>query len=268
MIFSPRVNLKLLVPSYRTRYLLIQRLFARLSADGPIPRAFNLGTGQGEYDYMVKGFCRELHACDINVRDIEHAKELNRDQTGIVHAVQDAQALSYPTDFFDVVLSVDVIEHVQDCRKAVREMSRVCKPGGFVIVTAPSLRFPFAYDPVNWLLNRWHRHAGIGAWAYGHFRLVDEDEIRAWFAEEGLAVMECFHLSKHLVGLLEMYWMGMLRSLVRFHTRTAGVEPSLVRLTDLLVRLDDGLFRSSRRSVGIAFLLRNDKRSQEPPSPS
>src|SRR5439155_23134067 len=154
LIFSPRVNLKLLVPSYRTRYLLIQRLFARLSADGPIPRAFNLGTGQGEYDYMVKGFCRELHACDINVRDIEHAKELNRDQTGIIHAVQDAQALTYPTDFFDVVLSVDVIEHVQDCRKAVREMSRVAKPGGHVIVTAPSRRFPPLYDPVNWLLNK------------------------------------------------------------------------------------------------------------------
>jgi SAM-dependent methyltransferase len=259
LIFSPRVNLKLLVPSYRTRYLLIQRLFARLSADGPIPRAFNLGTGQGEYDYMVKGFCRELHACDINVRDIEHAKALNRDQTGIIHAVQDAQALTYPTDFFDAVLSVDVIEHVQDCRSAVREMSRVCKPGGYVIVTAPSLRFPLLYDPVNWVLNKFGRHADIGAWAYGHFRLIDEDEIRGWFAEENLRVLECFYLSKHLVGLLEMYWMGLLRSLVRFHTRTAGVEPAPVWITDLLVRLDEALFRSSRRSVGIAFLLRNEK---------
>jgi ubiquinone/menaquinone biosynthesis C-methylase UbiE len=259
LIFSPRVNLKLLVPSYRTRYLLIQSLFARLSADGPIPRAFNLGTGQGEYDYMVKGFCRELHACDINVRDIEHARELNRDQTGIIHAVQDAQALTYPTDFFDAVLSVDVIEHVQDCRKAVREMSRVCRPGGHVIVTAPSLRFPPLYDPVNWLLNKFGRHAGIGAWAYGHFRLIDEDEARAWFAEESFRVLDTFYLSKHLVGLLEMYWMGLLRSLVRFHTRTAGVEPAPVWITDLLVRLDEGLFRSSRRSVGIAFLLRNEK---------
>ena len=259
MIFSPRVNLKLLVPSYRTRYLLIQRLFVRLSAGGPIPRAFNLGTGQGEYDYMVKGYCQELHACDINVRDIEHARELNRDQTGIIHAVQDAQALTYPNDFFDAVLSVDVIEHVQDCRKAVREMRRVCKPGGHVIVTAPSLRFPFLYDPVNWLLNKFGRHAGIGAWAYGHFRLIDEDEIRAWFAEEDLTVVECFHLSKHFVSLLEMYWMGLLRSLVRFHTRTAGIEPSPVWITDLVVKLDEMLFRSSRRSVGIAFLLRNDK---------
>ena len=259
MILSPRVNLKLLVPSYRTRYLLIRDLFARLSAGAPNPRAFNLGTGQGEYDYMVKGFCRELHACDINVRDIEHAKELNRDQTGIIHAVQDAQALTYPTDFFDVVLSVDVIEHVQDCRQAVREMSRVCRPGGHVIVTAPSLRFPLLYDPVNWLLNKFGRHAGIGAWAYGHFRLIDEDEARTWFAEENLRVLETFYLSKHLVGLLEMYWMGLLRSLVRFHTRTAGVEPSAVWITDAVVGLDEMLFRSSRRSVGIAFLLRNEK---------
>src|SRR5262244_1803126 len=31
LIVNPRVNLKLLVPSYRTRYLLIRKLFARLS---------------------------------------------------------------------------------------------------------------------------------------------------------------------------------------------------------------------------------------------
>jgi SAM-dependent methyltransferase len=259
LIVTPRVNLKLLVPSYRTRYLLIRKLFARLSEGGPIPRAFNLGTGQGEYDYMVKGFCRELHACDINVRDIEHARELNRDQTGIIHAVQDAQALTYPTDFFDAVLSVDVIEHVEDCRKAVREMSRVCKPGGHVIVTAPSLNFPFLYDPVNWVLNRFGRHAAIGAWAYGHFRLIDDDEIRGWFGEEKMTVLDCFYVSKHLVGLLEMYWMGLLRSLIRFHTRTAGVEPSLVGITDAVIKADDVLFRSSRRSVGVAYLLRNDK---------
>ncbi len=60
--------------------------------------------------------------------------------------------------------------------------------------------------------------------------------------------------------MLEMYWMGLLRSLIRFHTRTAGVEPSPVWITDALVRLDERLFRSSRRSVGIAFLLHNDKR--------
>jgi len=56
-----------------------------------------------------------------------------------------------------------------------------------------------------------------------------------------------------------MYWMGLLRSLVRFHTRTAGIEPSPVWITDLLVKLDERIFRSSRHSVGIAFLLRNLK---------
>jgi len=61
------------------------------------------------------------------------------------------------------------------------------------------------------------------------------------------------------VGLLEMYWMGLLRSLVRFHTRTAGVEPPAVWITDVVVKVDEALFRASRRSVGIAFLLRNEK---------
>jgi 2-polyprenyl-3-methyl-5-hydroxy-6-metoxy-1,4-benzoquinol methylase len=43
-----------------------------------------------------------------------------------------------PNDFADVVVSVETIEHLENPRALVRELTRVCKPGGLVIVTTPN----------------------------------------------------------------------------------------------------------------------------------
>jgi SAM-dependent methyltransferase len=42
---------------------------------------------------------------------------------------------------FDVVLALDVIEHIDDDHAAVREMKRVLKPGGIMIIKVPAFKF-------------------------------------------------------------------------------------------------------------------------------
>lgn len=54
---------------------------------------------------------------------------------GIRH--EDLTQLSFPDAQFDVVASFDVLEHVPDFRKALREMRRVLKPGGHLVLSAP-----------------------------------------------------------------------------------------------------------------------------------
>jgi ubiquinone/menaquinone biosynthesis C-methylase UbiE len=48
-----------------------------------------------------------------------------------------AQAIPLPDNSFDTVASTEVLEHVPDPLKAMREMCRVLKPGGYLILTAP-----------------------------------------------------------------------------------------------------------------------------------
>jgi 2-polyprenyl-3-methyl-5-hydroxy-6-metoxy-1,4-benzoquinol methylase len=48
------------------------------------------------------------------------------------------EKLPWEKEFFDVVLATDVLEHVLDLNKAVRELLRVLKPGGIIIARTPN----------------------------------------------------------------------------------------------------------------------------------
>ena len=45
---------------------------------------------------------------------------------------QNMEKLTYPDNFFDVVHCVNALDHTADTEKALKEMYRVCKPGGFI----------------------------------------------------------------------------------------------------------------------------------------
>mgnify|MGYP005857095049 CR=1 FL=1 len=53
---------------------------------------------------------------------------------------QDLQALRFPDNAFDLVVSQDVFEHIAEPRKAFAEVARVLKPGGSHIFTVPWYR--------------------------------------------------------------------------------------------------------------------------------
>jgi SAM-dependent methyltransferase len=49
------------------------------------------------------------------------------------------QGLPYPDNHFDVVTMTEVIEHLEHNREVLREISRVIKPGGLIVVTTPNI---------------------------------------------------------------------------------------------------------------------------------
>jgi len=58
---------------------------------------------------------------------------------GVVEWVrnEDATALRWPDAAMDGIASLDVLEHVPDCRAALREFARVLRPGGTLALTVP-----------------------------------------------------------------------------------------------------------------------------------
>jgi ubiquinone/menaquinone biosynthesis C-methylase UbiE len=56
----------------------------------------------------------------------------------------DVSKLPYKDSYFDLVSCMDVLEHIEDEKKAISEIYRVLKPGGYVLLTVPALSFVFS----------------------------------------------------------------------------------------------------------------------------
>ena len=80
--------------------------------------------------------------------DLERAAEARTRSEHILNAA--GECVPLPASSFDLVLSHEVIEHVQDDRTAIREMIRVIKPGGRVLIFCPNRGYPFETHGIYW----------------------------------------------------------------------------------------------------------------------
>jgi ubiquinone/menaquinone biosynthesis C-methylase UbiE len=116
-------------------------------------------------------------------------------------------------------VSSEVLEHLPDDRGALAELYRVLRPGGTLVVTVPSARYPFGWDPINYLLERTTgRYIGgermlSGIW-YGHRRLYDEVGLRELVEEAGLAVEEVRGLTHYVPPFSHLVMYGILKPLL------------------------------------------------------
>ncbi|MBE2201026.1 MAG: class I SAM-dependent methyltransferase [Anaerolinea sp.] len=72
--------------------------------------------------------------------DLSHAAlRIGRERTGVTNVVTaNSQDLPYASDSFDVISNIGSMEHYVDMYAAVREMTRVLKPGGRAYVLVPN----------------------------------------------------------------------------------------------------------------------------------
>ncbi|MEL6133567.1 MAG: class I SAM-dependent methyltransferase [Bacteroidota bacterium] len=258
------MNYKLLFPTYRTRYNHVRQFLQQHVAPLNQPRVLNLGTGEGDYDPMIAALSGEMIACDIHEPDVRFAEQLNAHVSNLTYQVENALDLSFPDNHFDVIISIDVIEHTGDPDKMIEEIYRVLKPGGKALVTFPQVHFPITYDPVNFFRQRQGKKPhSFGAYGFGHWYLVDAEKVTAKGASLGLTCLDETNLTGALAGVFEMYWIGAAQSLLKENAANASQdeekkvvmrpstkEPLLAKVTDGLIGLDRALLGRSKYSVG------------------
>ena len=80
--------------------------------------------------------------------DFERAQEAGHNSPSITNAA--GEFIPFSSGTFDLVLSHEVIEHVQNDRAAICEMMRVLKPGGRAVIFSPNRGYPFETHGVYW----------------------------------------------------------------------------------------------------------------------
>jgi len=99
--------------------------------------------------------------------ELARAEASSRAMAGIEFTVADVHELAFDDGTFDVVHAHQVLQHLHDPVRALREMRRVCKPGGIVAVRdsdyAAFTWYPASTDLDDWLrLYRDAAHANRG----------------------------------------------------------------------------------------------------------
>lgn len=148
-------------PSYVWRAGQERRLTMIVHWGSLTPQAQVLVAGCGNGAYA--GQIRRRYTPYVQAFDIEPGRVLQA-QGDTPHAVvAAAEMLPYPDDSFDVVLSHEVVEHVANDYQAAREMVRVLKVGGRVVLFAPNRWYPFET----------HGHYWRGAYHFGNTPLMN-----------------------------------------------------------------------------------------------
>lgn len=119
----------------------IHRIFASFPPGRTI-RVLDAGTGFGQYAYYIAHRFpnARVHAVDVKQDYLDNARRF-LDQTPegerVTLAVDDLTRLEAEGPF-DFILSVDVMEHIEDDRAVFRNFARVLRPGGLVLINTPS----------------------------------------------------------------------------------------------------------------------------------
>ena len=137
-------------------------------------KVLDAGCGNGSQSFRIskKGYC--VTGIDISKSNIEFCNKIKKSiQIKNVSFMQmDLLNIKLPKKSFDTVVSGEVIEHIKEDDKVVKNFNKVLKIGGHCIITT-------CHNPKLWSFeDEW----------YGHVRRYKADELRNLFLRNGFKI--------------------------------------------------------------------------------
>jgi SAM-dependent methyltransferase len=134
-------------PSYVWRAGQDRRLDMIRQAAGPRAAGRVLENGCGVGGYLARLHPEATQAVGLEI-EWERGRTARQKAPRVVCGA--GEHLPFRPDWFDLILSHEVLEHVQNDRQAVTEMARVLKPGGRLVVFVPNRGYPFETHGIYW----------------------------------------------------------------------------------------------------------------------
>jgi SAM-dependent methyltransferase len=156
-------------------------------------RVFVDGCGVGMYLNRLTPDAKQAVGLDIERERAAEAKALSPQ---VVCGA--GENLPFPSSTYDLILSHEVLEHVQDDQQAITEIVRTLKPGGRLVLFVPNIGYPFETHGIYWrgkyrfgniplvnyLPRRWRNRLAP------HVRVYTRGDLRRLFAGLPVRVIE------------------------------------------------------------------------------
>jgi ubiquinone/menaquinone biosynthesis C-methylase UbiE len=112
--------------------------------DQPGGRILDVGCGPGMLasELLYRGY--EFWGIDASSGMIQQCRKQFGTVARAHFAVGDAVHLPFADEFFDVVVCIGVLDRLQANEAALKEMARVVKPNGTLVISFPNLVSPYS----------------------------------------------------------------------------------------------------------------------------
>jgi SAM-dependent methyltransferase len=130
-------------------------------------KILDIGCGAGRHTCAASRLEKvTVIGSDISFKDVQEARERLRQEEMMgcqgggfwATLVANITGLPFPDGFFDMVICSEVLEHIADQKGAVREITRVLKSGGDLVVSVPR----FLPEKICWALSKSYHNTDNG----------------------------------------------------------------------------------------------------------
>lgn len=162
----------------RGNFRLLQRRILSWTRSAKRLKILDAGCGTGLFSAPLTKR-HEVHGTDFSYESLRFAA-----RQGLQTTEADLAALPYENEVFDLVLCIGVWQHLNETQNVLRELSRVTRRGGWVVISTIN-KNSLQRRALSYL---WHPPVAESLRAY------DASELKNQFADCGLRDMEFQHL--------------------------------------------------------------------------
>lgn len=170
--------------SCASAYLLpaVRQILKRL---GPASRVMDLGCGNGSFAVALAQDGFDVVGVDQSVTGLAFARESAREANVACQLVPGSvyDDLSETHGYFDVVVSLEVIEHLFSPLAYAKTVEKLLKPDGVAIISTPY--HGYIKNLAISLSGQWDKHHGV-LWEGGHIKFWSRQTLRQLFSDVGL----------------------------------------------------------------------------------
>ncbi len=191
------------------RYKALDHFITHTLKLSSVKKVLDYGAGSGLHVSLWEKSFREaeLHFCDISSVAMEKFKTKyprHKDRFFLIHEKQPV----FDDSTFDVIVSVEVMEHVEDLDSYLRDISRLLKPGGYFVWTTPCAnRFSIehVYSAITRKIERTKENYRRWTWEDPtHLRRLRSKEIEGLLKKKGFSDVR-FRFRSHFFSFVCTY---------------------------------------------------------------
>jgi ubiquinone/menaquinone biosynthesis C-methylase UbiE len=193
-------------------------------------KILDIACGGGALSLKIAEKGCEVYGVDLAEDTINSAKRLaEREKITCTFKVGSAEDLPYQDGYFDKVVCSSSLEHFKDDIKTLKEMHRVLKPNGKVVLTTDSFTYPISDE-----LKEKHREIAYVVNYYTGEKLKEQFE-KSWFKLNRSKYLLNSRITSFFVKIgIKIEWSGKLWMVVSF------IAYPLCLMSDRLFGMKDG----------------------------